>query len=111
MSSTTTSTITENSNSSAKSSSNPQSPKSFHLPTGYYFLVLLSPLLLGLSFIIGGLLLILTGVLLILAAPFFLIIGPFIVPRDVSPDDPRWGWKWVLDKNINDLQEWVRSRF
>ncbi|KAK6337171.1 hypothetical protein TWF718_009954 [Orbilia javanica] len=83
--------------------------KGLHIPRGYYFLVLFSPLLIGLSFIILGLLLILAGVLLILAAPAFLIIGPFIIPRNVTPNDPRWGWKWLLDKNANDFRNWVRE--
>ncbi|KAF3905229.1 hypothetical protein ABW21_db0202505 [Orbilia brochopaga] len=110
MSSTATSTVTEQTDSLEKSTPKQPSLRGFHLPTGYYFLVLISPLLLGLSFVIGGLLLVLAGVLLILAAPFWLIVGPFIVPRDVSPDDPRWGWKWVLEKNVNDLQAWVRMK-
>jgi len=84
--------------------------KNYHMPTGYYFLVLLSPLLLGLSFVILGLLIILTGVFLILAAPIFLIVGPFVIPRNVSPDDPRWGWKVVLDRNVTGLRDWVRMK-
>lgn len=80
------------------------------MPTGYYFLVLFSPLILGLGLVISGLLMIVTGVLLILAAPIFLIVGPFIIPRRVSPDDPRWGYKVILDKNVNSLRDWVRNR-
>ncbi|KAJ6256203.1 hypothetical protein Dda_9038 [Drechslerella dactyloides] len=110
MSSSTTSTVTESHSPPEKSSPSPPSVKKFRLPTGYYFLVLLSPLLLGLSCVLGGLILVLTGVLLILAAPFLLIVGLFVVPRNVSSDDPRWGWKWVLDKNVGDLQEWVRVK-
>ncbi|KAK6537222.1 hypothetical protein TWF694_011419 [Orbilia ellipsospora] len=109
--STTTTTATETKGDSSKEDSSPLLPKpSMHIPTGYYFLVLFSPLLLGLSFVILGLLIILTGVLLILAAPAFLIVGPFIIPRNVSPDDPKWGWKWILDRNVSELREWIRTK-
>ncbi|EPS39745.1 hypothetical protein H072_6460 [Dactylellina haptotyla CBS 200.50] len=107
----TTATETKTSPPPGETESAPENAKrSIRFTTGYYFLVLFSPLLLGLSFVILGLLIILTGVLLILAAPAFLIIGPFFIPRNVSADDPTWGWKWILDRNVNDLRDWIRAK-
>ncbi|KAK6507956.1 hypothetical protein TWF481_006376 [Arthrobotrys musiformis] len=85
--------------------------KPLRIPGVYYYLVLLSPLIIGLSFILLGLFLILTGVLLILAAPAFLIVGLFMVPRDVTPEDHTWGWKFLLDRNAEGFREWVRERY
>ncbi|KAF3097173.1 hypothetical protein TWF569_002949 [Orbilia oligospora] len=110
MSSSTTTTVSSTEEPPKSNNTNPKSHKGFRVPRGYYFLVLFSPLLIGLSFVLLGLGLILTGVLLVLAAPAFLIIGPFIIPRNVTSDDPRWGWKWLLDKNANDFRDWVRER-
>ncbi|KAK6526103.1 hypothetical protein TWF281_011140 [Arthrobotrys megalospora] len=110
MSSSATETISKTKESPSSKEPAPQQRKGLRVPRGYYFLVLFSPLLIGLSFVLFGLLLILTGVFLILAAPAFLIIGPFIIPRNVTPDDPRWGWKWLLDKNANDFRDWVREK-
>ncbi|KAF3184490.1 hypothetical protein TWF788_005194 [Orbilia oligospora] len=110
MSSSTTTTVSNTEEPAKAKDANPKSHKGLRVPCGYYFLVLFSPLLIGLSFVLLGLGLILTGVLLVLAAPAFLIIGPFIIPRNVTSDDPRWGWKWLLDKNSNDFRDWVRER-
>ncbi|KAF3933701.1 hypothetical protein ABW19_dt0202419 [Dactylella cylindrospora] len=87
-----------------------QQSKGFRMPTGYYFLLLFSPLLIGLSLVILGLLTVITGVLLILAAPFLLIVGLFVIPRDVSPEDPTWGWRFVIDRKAGDFREWVRKK-
>jgi len=88
----------------------PPSSSTIHLATPYYFLVLFSPLLLGLSFILLAVVLILSGVLLILAFPVWLVVGPFVIPRDVDPYDPRWGYKWILDRNLGELRDWVLGK-